>query len=117
MFSKLYYFRNSLLLLKHRSFASKNENLHPGNKMLANQRALFAPIRKLRFVPRFSPQCPLDTFIHRRTRQGGSGGGGGTAPPTFGKPWKFGQMLGKIKKIRADLSKNRLNSENFIAIL
>jgi hypothetical protein len=80
MFSKLYYFRNSLLLLKHRSFASKNENLHPGNKMLANQRALFAPIRKLRFVPRFSPQCPLDTFIHRRTRQGGSGGGGELPP-------------------------------------
>ena len=32
-------------------------------------------------------------------------------------PWKFGQMLGKIKKIRTDLSENRLNSGNFITIL
>ena len=38
-----------------------------------------------------------------RTRQG-AGGGGQLAPtPNFGKPWKFGKMLGKIKKIRADL--------------
>jgi hypothetical protein len=35
----------------------------------------------------------------------------------IGKPWKFGQMLGKIKKIRADLSENSLNSGNFITIL
>jgi hypothetical protein len=41
----------------------------------------------------------------------------GQLPPNFGKPWKFGQMLGKIKKIRADLSENRLNSGNFITIL
>jgi hypothetical protein len=47
----------------------------------------------------------------------------GAAPPppppkknNFGKPWKFGQMLGKIKKIRADLSESRLNSDNFITI-
>jgi hypothetical protein len=46
------------------------------------------------------------------------GGGRGQLPHTnFGKPWKFGQMLGKIKKIRADLSENRLNSGNFITIL
>ena len=32
--------------------------------------------------------------------------GGGQLPATqnFGKPWKFGQTLGKIKKIRADIS-------------
>jgi hypothetical protein len=33
------------------------------------------------------------------------------------KPWKFGKMLGKRKKIRADLSKNILNSGYFITIL
>jgi hypothetical protein len=38
-------------------------------------------------------------------------------PPNFEKPLKFGQMLRKIKKIRADLSQNRLNSGNFITIL
>jgi hypothetical protein len=37
-----------------------------------------------------------------RTRQG-AGGATGPQPPNFGKPWKFGKMLGKIKKIRADL--------------
>jgi hypothetical protein len=46
-----------------------------------------------------------------------TGGRGATAPQNFGKPWKFGQMLGKIKKIQADLSENRLNSGNFITIL
>jgi hypothetical protein len=35
----------------------------------------------------------------------------------FRKTWKFGQMLGKIKKIRADLSENMLNSGYFITIL
>jgi hypothetical protein len=50
---------------------------------------------------------------HRRTRQGGA-----TAPPpNFGKPWKFGQTLGKIKNIRADLSENMLKSVFFITIL
>ena len=34
----------------------------------------------------------------------------------FGKPWKFGQMLGKSKKIRTDLSENTLNSGYFITI-
>jgi hypothetical protein len=42
---------------------------------------------------------------------------GGLPPKNFGKPWKFGEILGKIKKIRADLSQNRLNSGNFITIL
>jgi hypothetical protein len=38
------------------------------------------------------------------------GQGGATAPPKFfEKPWKLGQMLGQIKKIRADLSENMLN--------
>ena len=52
------------------------------------------------------------TNCHRRTRQGGRR----QLPthPNFGKPLKFGQMLRKIKKIRADLSENRLNSGNFI---
>jgi hypothetical protein len=59
-------------------------------------------------------QVPYD---HRRTRQGGGGGGGGNCPPNFEKPWKFGQMLGKIKKIRADLSENMLKSRYFITIL
>jgi hypothetical protein len=57
-------------------------------------------------------QVPYD---HRRTRQGG--GGGDNCPPNFEKPWKFGQMLGKIKKIRADLSENMLKSRYFITIL
>jgi hypothetical protein len=52
--SKLYYFRN---FPKHRGFAPGNESLHPGNGILANQRALFAPIRKLQFVSRFFPRC------------------------------------------------------------
>jgi hypothetical protein len=43
--------------------------------------------------------------------------GEATDPQNFGKPWKFGQMLGKLKKIRTDLSENRLNSGNFITIL
>jgi hypothetical protein len=49
----------------------------------------------------------------------GGGGSGGNCPPPifFGKPWTFGQMLGKIKKIRADLSQNILNSGNFITII
>jgi hypothetical protein len=34
-----------------------------------------------------------------------------------GKPWKFGKTLGKIKKIRADLSENMLKSGYFITIL
>jgi hypothetical protein len=38
-------------------------------------------------------------------------------PPNFGKPWKFGQTLGKIKKIRTDLSENMLKSGHFITIL
>jgi hypothetical protein len=44
---------------------------------------------------------------------------GGQLPATqnFGKPWKFGQTLGKIKKIRADLSENMLKSGHFITIL
>jgi hypothetical protein len=51
---------------------------------------------------------------HRRTRQGA---GGQLPPNNFGKPWKFGQTLGKIKKIRADLSENMLKSGYFITIL
>jgi hypothetical protein len=43
--------------------------------------------------------------------------GGGQQPPKFWKTWKFRPMLGKIKRIRADLSENRLNSGNFITIL
>jgi hypothetical protein len=40
---------------------------------------------------------------------------GGNRPPpkknnNFRKPWKFGKMLGKIKKIRADFLENMLNS-------
>jgi hypothetical protein len=35
----------------------------------------------------------------------------------FGKPWEFAQMIGKIKKIRSDLSENMLNSGYFITIL
>jgi hypothetical protein len=44
-----------------------------------------------------------------RTRQGATA----VPPPkkdNFRKPWKFGQMLGEIKKIRADLSENILYS-------
>jgi hypothetical protein len=41
-------------------------------------------------------------------------GGGGAKD---GKPWKFGQTLGKIKKIQADLSENMLKSGYFITIL
>jgi hypothetical protein len=47
-----------------------------------------------------------------RTRQGGRGGQ--LPPENFGKPWKFGQMLGKIKKIPADLLENMLKSGYFI---
>jgi hypothetical protein len=54
-------------------------------------------------------------FMHIGVRDRRGGGGGGKK--IFGKPWKFGQMLGKIKKIRSDLSENRLNSGNFITIL
>jgi hypothetical protein len=55
-------------------------------------------------------QCP-DITIGVRDR--------GQLPPPkfFGKPWKFGQTLGKIKKIRADLSENMLKSGYFITIL
>ena len=35
----------------------------------------------------------------------------------FRKPWKFGQMLGQIKKIRAHLPESMLNSVYFITIL
>jgi hypothetical protein len=35
-------------------------------------------------------------------------GGGQMLSQTFRKPWKFGQMLGKMNKIRADLSENIL---------
>ena len=50
---------------------------------------------------------------HRRTGQGGN-----CLPPKFWKTMEIiGQMLGKIKKIRADISENRLNSGNFITIL
>jgi hypothetical protein len=38
-------------------------------------------------------------------------------PPNFRNPWKFRQMLGKIKNIRADLTENMLNSGYFITIL
>jgi hypothetical protein len=38
-------------------------------------------------------------------------------PPNFRKPWKFWQLLGKMKTIRADLSENSLKSGNFIKIL
>jgi hypothetical protein len=44
-------------------------------------------------------------------------GEGNPPPPNYGKPWKFGQMLGKIKKNRADLFGNMLNSGNFIIFL
>jgi hypothetical protein len=48
---------------------------------------------------------------HRRTRQGG--GAGGQLPPP-----KILESHGKkTKKIRADISENRLNSGNFITIL
>jgi hypothetical protein len=53
--------------------------------------------------------------LHGRTRQGAT-----APPPNFGKPWKFGQMLGKIKKTRAgfNLSENiMLKSGYFITIL
>ena len=50
-------------------------------------------------------------FMHIGVRDRGGG------QKKIGKPWKFGQMLGKIKKIRSDLSENRLNSGNFITIL
>jgi hypothetical protein len=58
-------------------------------------------------------------YWHRRTRQGaGAGGGwGGWGGAKDGKPWKFGQTLGKIKKIQADLSENMLKSGYFITIL
>ena len=38
-------------------------------------------------------------------------------PPNFRKPWKFWQLLGKMKTIWADLSENSLKSGNFIKIL
>jgi hypothetical protein len=44
-------------------------------------------------------------------------GGGNRPTQNFGKPWKVGKMLGKIKKIQADLSENMLNAGYFIAIL
>jgi hypothetical protein len=47
----------------------------------------------------------------------GEGEGNCHPPKIFGKPWKFGQTLGKIKKIRADLSENMLKSGYFITIL
>jgi hypothetical protein len=34
--------------------------------------------------------------------------GANAAPPNFVHRWKFGYMLEKIKKIRGDLSENRL---------
>jgi hypothetical protein len=40
----------------------------------------------------------------------GRGGGEGNCPQNFRKPWKFGQMLGKIKKIWADLPEYMLTS-------
>jgi hypothetical protein len=49
--------------------------------------------------------------------RGRGGGGVGQQPPKFLKAWKFRQTLGKIKRILADLSENRLNSGNFITIL
>jgi hypothetical protein len=53
MFSKLHYFHNLIPAPpKHHSFKSGNENLHPGNVILTNQRALFAP--RFAIVPRFS---------------------------------------------------------------
>ena len=54
--------------------------------------------------------CIIRTFRkkHRRTKQG--------AEKKIGKRCKFGQMLGKIEKIRADLSENMLNSGYFITI-
>jgi hypothetical protein len=63
---------------------------------------------------------PLEKGAHRRTY-----GTWGKLPPppppptsyNFGKPWKFGQILGKIRKIRADLSENMLNSGYLITIL
>ena len=57
----------------------------------------------------------VHTHTHRRTRNSGKwrmeirANGIGV--------WKFGQILRKIKKIRADLSQNRLNSCNLITIL
>jgi hypothetical protein len=54
--------------------------------------------------------------VHRRTRQG-AGEVNCPSPQYFGKPWKFGQTLEKIKKIRADLSENMLKSGYFITIL
>jgi hypothetical protein len=53
--------------------------------------------------------------IHRRTRQGAGGGQLPPPPKIFEKP--LGQMLGQIKKIRADLSENMLKSGYFITIL
>jgi hypothetical protein len=44
-------------------------------------------------------------------RDKGTGGGGGRGQLL----WKFGQMLGKIKNIRADLPEYMLNSGFFIA--
>jgi hypothetical protein len=61
-------------------------------------------------------EMPYSIDIGVRDR---GGGGGGQLPATqnFGKPWKFGQTLGKIKKIRADLSENMLKSGHLITIL
>ena len=47
----------------------------------------------------------MEVRLRRRTRQGA----GGQLPPPpqkkhFENPWKFGQMLGRIKNIWADLS-------------
>jgi hypothetical protein len=39
------------------------------------------------------------------------------APQNFGKPWEFRQMLGKIKKMWADLSEKILNLGHFVTIL
>ena len=57
-----------------------------------------------------------DDFTVGVQDRGAGGGGGATAPQNFVKPWKFWQMLGKIKKILEDLSENRLNSGNLITI-
>jgi hypothetical protein len=45
------------------------------------------------------------------------GQGGQLPPPNFEKSWKFGQLLGKIKKILADLSENMLKLGYSITIL
>jgi hypothetical protein len=66
---------------------------------------------------RFSPTISC-CIIYIGVRDRGQEGKLPAPPPKkkIGKPWKFGQMLGKMKKIWANISQNTLNFGHFIPI-